>query len=672
MTISSSSRKAGPYLGNDTATSFDFEFKVFTDEDVAVTLTSGGAETTLGIDADYSVALNVDQDDNPGGTVTYPLSGDPLANGEKLTITCDLPELQPTELTNGGGFYPKVIENALDRVVIYSQQLREEMSRTMQIAISDENGSGAYRARLNRIQDLADPTNQQDAANRRWVEGEIGRLLANGNGQYVLDLLAATSGAALVGGVAQVVSSIAALRALSKTSASKAAIVTSYYGDGAGGGGAYRLDLADTTSVDNGGSIIVANDGGRWKLVFTGEYWIEQFGAKAGTDSTTAFLAAVATGKPLRVGHGDFTISAPISFSQRIQCSGEDDGQTAFTFTGTGQFILNDWNAKLDGCLMKSGVNSKTYIKCPGMSYFHLTNFRIEKIGAASGQIGIDFDCTTASIYFCSVDHGRFKVDYPIRISGVLANNQVFNANNIGTNPGTLYFQNFLSAITIDGTLACDANNFAGYFETGVNIISHVTGALRGNNFDFLRDAVTNHFNGGVAVADENEWALHGVTFTFAGTYPQNQKGVPTTKLRATDVSGLSIANATETDILFATELFDTLTEFAAGVFTAKSGGYYRYTARATSSSVAWTAAQRWELKFYKGGTLYDFARDIADGSVTERRTAAVGGLVYLNAGETLKARVIHNRGSATTLDTTDTPTAQAGNHFDVEYVGRQ
>lgn len=92
--------------------------------------------------------------------------------------------------------------------------------------------------------------------------------------------LAAPSGAGMVGGGDQIVSSIAGLRGLLKTSPSKNAFVTGYYAAGDGGGGAYWYDSSDTTSTDNGGTVIVATDGGRWKLDITGLINIRQFGAK--------------------------------------------------------------------------------------------------------------------------------------------------------------------------------------------------------------------------------------------------------------------------------------------------------------------------------------------------------------------------------------------------------
>ncbi|WP_369952265.1 glycosyl hydrolase family 28-related protein [Ralstonia syzygii] len=135
MTINSASRKAGPFLGDGIATSFPFTFKIFTKNDIQVALTnSSGAETQLVLDSDYSVAVNSDQTVSPGGTVTYPAK---LAIGYKLTITGALQNLQPTSLPNNGPWYPKTVEDSLDRTVILVQQLKEQVDRSVKINVSD-------------------------------------------------------------------------------------------------------------------------------------------------------------------------------------------------------------------------------------------------------------------------------------------------------------------------------------------------------------------------------------------------------------------------------------------------------------------------------------------------------------------------------------------------------
>jgi hypothetical protein len=137
MTISSTTRIAGPFIGNGTASAFPFTFKVFaaTDLDVIKLTVSTGTESTLVLTTDYTVSLNGDQNSNPGGTVT--LTAGALPAGFTLTITSDIANLQPTDLTNQGGFYPEVITDSLDRATIQIQQIADIGDRTLKIPISD-------------------------------------------------------------------------------------------------------------------------------------------------------------------------------------------------------------------------------------------------------------------------------------------------------------------------------------------------------------------------------------------------------------------------------------------------------------------------------------------------------------------------------------------------------
>lgn len=136
MTVASSTRSAGPFDGNDVTTEFPFTFKVFSSDDVAVYFTDTDGVQTLLADG-YTVALNEDQDSDPGGTVTYPASGAPLASGESLAIIGDLSYEQQTDLTNSGRFLPQVVEAALDYITILCQQLLERMDRKLSLPVGD-------------------------------------------------------------------------------------------------------------------------------------------------------------------------------------------------------------------------------------------------------------------------------------------------------------------------------------------------------------------------------------------------------------------------------------------------------------------------------------------------------------------------------------------------------
>lgn len=130
MTISTESRKAGPYIGDGAQTQFPFAFKVFKEADIRVVVadTSTGHERELVLGRDYKVYLQTNQNTVPGGNVA--LSA-PLDHSCKLVLLSRVPYLQPVEITNQGAFYPSVINNGLDRATIQIQQLAEIQARTL-------------------------------------------------------------------------------------------------------------------------------------------------------------------------------------------------------------------------------------------------------------------------------------------------------------------------------------------------------------------------------------------------------------------------------------------------------------------------------------------------------------------------------------------------------------
>lgn len=70
MTISTSNRRAGPYLGDGNQREFPFTFRVFKAEDVrAYVADTQSKERALTYGADYRVALHPDQEARPGGAL---------------------------------------------------------------------------------------------------------------------------------------------------------------------------------------------------------------------------------------------------------------------------------------------------------------------------------------------------------------------------------------------------------------------------------------------------------------------------------------------------------------------------------------------------------------------------------------------------------------------------
>lgn len=124
MTISSSSRTAGPFVGTGTVVGYPFSFKVFAASDVKVvhTNTAGVDDAVWVLGSNYTVALNANQNTSPGGTVTPTVA---LPVGEKVTLSSAVPAVQGTALTSAGSWDPRTVEDALDRATILVQQLSQ-------------------------------------------------------------------------------------------------------------------------------------------------------------------------------------------------------------------------------------------------------------------------------------------------------------------------------------------------------------------------------------------------------------------------------------------------------------------------------------------------------------------------------------------------------------------
>lgn len=155
MTISSQTRKAGPYVGTGSTGPFSFSFKVFEAADLLVVKVNNSTsiETTLTLTTDYTVSLNADQNSNPGGTITLVAA---LASGYNMVISSQVEYLQETDLTNQGGFYPEVITDTLDKLTILTQQLKGEVDRSAKLPITSTADADSLVADIVRIADSAD------------------------------------------------------------------------------------------------------------------------------------------------------------------------------------------------------------------------------------------------------------------------------------------------------------------------------------------------------------------------------------------------------------------------------------------------------------------------------------------------------------------------------------
>ena len=174
------------------------------------------------------------------------------------------------------------IEDELNNKVLYRDNPDGEPN-TMETPL-DMNGQRLYN--LPKPTGPGQPARFEDVVMGSLGEEVVGEILEDledlqassgiPNDGAVTDVKVATS---LWNRIGRVIANITELRALDKTRFS-AVLVKGYYSAHDGGGGTFYYDSTDTVSADNGGSVIVAADGGRWKRDFKGPANVRWFGAK--------------------------------------------------------------------------------------------------------------------------------------------------------------------------------------------------------------------------------------------------------------------------------------------------------------------------------------------------------------------------------------------------------
>lgn len=137
MTISTTSA-AVVAQGNNSLTVFNFPFVADQASDLSVYYTNTAGVTVALFPYQYTVYLNPVPTGglwSIGGTITFPLSGSPIAVGESLTIIRSVPDTQQVSVSNQGAFYATSVEQGMDILELQIQQLAYGLSLTLQVPI---------------------------------------------------------------------------------------------------------------------------------------------------------------------------------------------------------------------------------------------------------------------------------------------------------------------------------------------------------------------------------------------------------------------------------------------------------------------------------------------------------------------------------------------------------
>lgn len=309
---------------------------------------------TLVLGTDYTL---IGAGNPAGGTLTTIATiGNGLAAGSKVVIKRNVPITQPTSYSPNDAFPAKVHEAALDRGIMIAQQSDEQSDRALRFLEDDSTA-----AELPPIADRANKAlgfNATGGIEMKTVVGAGGILEDESVGESPLQGAFRSRAQA----------SVALMKAQSYANAKQDDRVEllGYYAAGDGGDGLFYVDKDDTTTADNGGTVIVANDGTRLKRVsYCGP---RGFGAKGdwngstGTDDTTAITSWIANAPnytKIKFDNGWYRTTARIPITSKniaIDASAASfylaGNNTGFNLTGTSTYF--NWNG---GNFTGDGVN---------------------------------------------------------------------------------------------------------------------------------------------------------------------------------------------------------------------------------------------------------------------------------------------------------------------------
>jgi hypothetical protein len=189
MTVSSTTVK-NSYSGNGSNDTFVYGFKIFANTDIQVIIRSStGTETTKTITTHYTVT---GVGDASGGNVVFTTGNIPTAS-ETVVLIRNVPQTQAIDYIANDPFPAETHEEGLDRATMTTQQVQEELDRSIKLSRTNTMTSTEFTVGAT---DRANKVLSFDSTGELSVTQELGTFKGNwssGTAYVVRDIVKDTS-----------------------------------------------------------------------------------------------------------------------------------------------------------------------------------------------------------------------------------------------------------------------------------------------------------------------------------------------------------------------------------------------------------------------------------------------------------------------------------------------
>lgn len=149
MTLYSDQRKI-IYQGNGTTTTFDVPFYFINNSDIQVSVSNGQTATDLVLNTDYTLSGAGNEN---GGVVTTTVA---IASGSEIAILRQVDYKQEMDIPENDRFPSKNMERALDRLTMQTQQLAEQVGRSVTVDIFSDTDPSSLVSEIEALYDVKD------------------------------------------------------------------------------------------------------------------------------------------------------------------------------------------------------------------------------------------------------------------------------------------------------------------------------------------------------------------------------------------------------------------------------------------------------------------------------------------------------------------------------------